>query len=120
MRCLHEDFTSNKVADVSRACLQLGPLLLRNLQLHPGKLLGIADALDAGKLQHHATLVEPVLFDLQLATATIGCQRRKLASLGKPFGKTGMTLRQNFAAPALRSQDARDRNEAASYSTISN
>jgi hypothetical protein len=61
-----------------------------------------------------------VFFELQLATAAIRRQRRKLASLRKPFGKAGVDLRQNFAAPALRSQDACDRNEAASYSTISN
>jgi hypothetical protein len=29
-------------------------------------------------------------------------------------------LRQNFAAPPLRTQHASDRNEVASYSTISN
>jgi len=120
VRRLHQHFTPNEVTDISSACFQLDPLLLRNLQLHPGQLLGIADAIDARKLQHHATLVEPVLFSLQLATGAIRCQRRKLASLGKPLGKTGVYLRQNFAPPALRSQDARDRYEAAGYSTISN
>jgi hypothetical protein len=61
-----------------------------------------------------------VLFDLQLASCAICCQRRKLASLRESLGKAGVNLRQNFAAPPLRSQDARDRNEAAGYSKISN
>ena len=38
------------------------------------KLLGVADAFDAHKLQHHAALVKPVLFNLQLAADTVGRQ----------------------------------------------
>jgi hypothetical protein len=114
------DIGTNNLAHIRRARFQLTALLLRNLQLEAGELLGITDAIHAGKLQHHAALVKPVLLQLQLAAAAVRRQSRQLAALGEALRKIGVQVGQNFAAPSLRLQHASDRDELAGYSRISN
>jgi hypothetical protein len=64
--------------------------------------------------------VEPVLLKLQRSAAAIGCQPGELPAFGKTLRKTRVQLGRNFAAPSLRAQNASDRDERGSYSTISN
>ena len=66
------------------------------------------------------SLVEPVFLNLQLFAAAVNCQARELVTLGKTLGKARMQLGRNLAAPPLWAQDASDRYESVSYSTISN
>jgi hypothetical protein len=84
------------------------------------ELLGIANAIDTRELQHHAALVEPVLFQLQFAAAAILGKSPQLTTLLEAVWEVRVQFRQNFASPPLRAQDARDGNEFAAYSTISN
>ncbi len=61
-----------------------------------------------------------MLFEQQLAPLAIRRQARQLAPLFEALGKVGVQVGQHFAAATLRPQHARDSDELAGYSTISN
>jgi len=113
------DFATDNLTDVRCTRFQLRAIFARNLHLASGKPFGVANAIHSGELQDHTALVEPVLFQLSFAAASILCQAPQLSPLLKALREIRVQLSQYFATTPLRAQYARDGDELAGYSTIS-
>src|SRR5262249_137892 len=105
-----EHFTSDQVADV-RANIQCCALCSRKLYLAPDQRLGVADALDAGKLQNHKSLVQPMRLELQPAPFAALIEREQHLPLGELLGEIGVQLGGPLSLASLGLHDAGDGDE---------
>src|SRR5262249_6105370 len=73
--------------------------------------LGVADALDAGKLQNHKSLVQPMRLELQLAPFAALIESEQHLPLGELLGEIGVQLGGHLSLASLGLHDAGDGDE---------
>jgi len=117
------DTTADQIANVGCTRLKLSPLLEPDLQFSAGQTFGFRNAVNAGKLEDEPPSMRPQMVELELTPASVGQQRGEPAPLLKLFRKVRKRLDHDFAAAALRPENASDGDEwlvsRAGYSMIS-
>jgi len=98
---------ADEVGHVKSFRSQFGTLGSGDLNHPAAYIFGIADRINAGKLQHDASFVKPMIFEFTVATRAAGLRGEpKLLPFGKLFWKVGEEIGQDLTMSALRPHDA--------------
>lgn len=113
------DHAAHQIADVGGVLFQFRPLADWNLQFASDERLGLANRIEAAKLQNYLTFMKPEGLQFQFAARPVCGERKQPFAFLEALGKICVEFGRDFALPALRFPHAGDGDKFFAYSRIS-